>query len=165
MPMKVDSLKKLYIHTLKDLYHAENQIIGALPKMENAAHSEDLKRGFREHLQQTKGQLERLERIFEGLGMSPSGVKCEAIEGLLHEGDEAIREIEDAGVRDAGLIATAQKVEHYEIASYGTARAYARMLGDEHAVELLTDSLEEESSTDDRLTELAMSGINHAAMG
>lgn len=165
MPMKVDSLKKLYIHTLKDLYHAENQIIEALPKMEKAAHSKDLKRGFREHLQQTRGQVERLERIFEGLGVSPNGVKCEAIEGLIAEGEEAIKEIEDPEVRDAGLIAAAQKVEHYEIASYGTARAYARMLGQEDAIELLTDSLEEESDTDDRLTELAMSGINQAAIG
>jgi ferritin-like metal-binding protein YciE len=163
--MKVDSLKKLYIHTLKDLHSAERQITEALPKMEKAASSKDLKRGFREHLEQTRGQIERLDRIFEGLGVSPNGVKCAAMEGLIKEGDEAIKEIEDAEVRDAGLIAAAQKVEHYEIASYGTARVYARMLGDEQAVELLTDSLEEESSTDDRLTELAMSGINQAAMG
>ena len=165
MPMKVDSLKKLYIHSLKDLYNAENQILKALPKMEKAAHSKDLKQGFREHLQQTRAQVDRLDRIFDGLGMSPNGVKCQAIEGLIEEGEEAIKEIDEPEVRDAGLIAAAQKVEHYEIASYGTARAYARMLGDEKAVELLTDSLEEESATDDRLTELAMSGINQAAMG
>ncbi len=164
MPMKIDSLKKLYIHSLKDIYHAEHQIIEALPKMEKAASSKELKAGFREHLKQTKMQVERLERIFDGLEMSPAGVKCEAIEGLIAEGEEAIKDIKEPEVRDAGLIAAAQKVEHYEMASYGTARAFARLLGYADAVELLTDSLEEEADTDDRLTELALSGINEAAV-
>lgn len=163
MPMKVDSLKKLYIHSLKDLYHAENQILEALPKMEKAAHSQELKNGFRDHLLQTRGQVTRLEQIFKGLDMSPQGVKCEAIAGLLEEGEEAIKEIEDPEVRDAGLIAAAQKVEHYEIASYGTVRTFAQMLGQDQAAELLTQTLDEESSTDQRLTDLAMSGINQAA--
>ncbi len=164
MPMKIDSLKKLYIHSLKDLYHAEHQLVEALPKMEKAASSGELKAGFREHVTQTRAQIERLERIFEELGVSPTGVKCDAMEGLISEGEEAIKEIKEPEVRDAGLIGAAQKVEHYEIASYGTARAFARLLGYENAVELLTDSLEEEVQTDERLTELALSGINENAV-
>ncbi|MGP1309052.1 MAG: YciE/YciF ferroxidase family protein [Phycisphaerales bacterium] len=163
MPMNIDSLKKLYIHSLKDLYHAENQILEALPKMEKAAHSDDLKKGFREHHEQTKLHVKRLEAIFQGLGSSPNGVKCEAILGLIKEGNEAIDEIDDGEVRDAGLIAAAQKVEHYEIASYGTVRTYAQMLGEDEASELLTQTLDEESATDQKLTDLAMSGINQAA--
>lgn len=162
--MKIDSLKKLYIHTLKDLYNAEKQILAGLAKMEKAAESEELKAGFREHAEETRVQMERLEQICEGLGVKPTGVKCEAIIGLLAEGEEAIKEITEPVVRDAGLIASAQKIEHYEMAGYGTARAFAELLGDEEAVELLTATLEEEAATDEKLTELAVSGINQAAL-
>ena len=162
--MKLDSLNKLYVDELKDIYSAETQITKALPRMVKAATSPELKAAFDSHLQQTFGQIERLERIFETLEQSPRGKKCVGMEGLLEEGKEMMGEDIEAEVLDAALIAAAQKVEHYEIASYGTVRAYAELLGDDAAVDLLTETLEEEVATDEKLTLLAESGINVEAL-
>jgi len=160
--MKMESLHDLFVEELKDLYSAENQLVKALPKMAKAATAESLREAFQEHLEVTKQQVERLDRIFEGLGKSPRGKKCLAMEGLIAEGNELIqqkKEIEP-GVMDAGLIAAAQKVEHYEIAGYGTVRTYAKLLGEDEAAELLQETLDEEGETDEKLTALAESEIN-----
>jgi ferritin-like metal-binding protein YciE len=161
--MELASLQELYVEELKDLYSAENQIIKALPKMMKAASSKELQDGFRMHLEQTRTQVERLERIFEKLDTSPKGKKCKAMEGLLEEGSELMEEDAAPEVMDAGLIAAAQKVEHYEIASYGTVRTYAELMGDQESAQLLQETLDEESETDERLNELA-SNINVEAM-
>jgi ferritin-like metal-binding protein YciE len=155
--MEMEDLRDLYIEELKDLYSAENQIIKALPKMIKAASSEELKAGFEEHLEQTKNQVTRLEKIFEGLDTSPKGKKCKGMEGLLEEGKELMEEDAEADVLDAGLIAAAQHVEHYEIAGYGCVRTYAELLGDKQAVKLLQQTLDEEKETDMKLSELARS--------
>jgi ferritin-like metal-binding protein YciE len=137
MLMANEGLKELYIDELKDLYSAENQLVKALPKMAKAATSEDLRAGFEEHLEQTKGQVQRLETIFEQLRESPKGKKCKGMEGLIEEGSEAIEE-HDGAVLDAALIGAAQRVEHYEIAGYGTVIAFAEELGESNHVSLLT---------------------------
>ena len=147
-------LKDLYIDELKDLYSAENQLLKALPKMAKAATSEDLSAGFTEHLEQTKGHVERLQTIFEALGESPKGKKCKAMEGLIAEGSEAMEEYE-GDLLDAALIGAARRVEHYEMAGYGAVIALAEELGESAHVNLLTETLEEEEATDDKLTELA----------
>jgi ferritin-like metal-binding protein YciE len=152
--MANEGLKELYIDELKDLYSAENQLVKALPKMAKAATSEDLRAGFEEHLEQTKGQVQRLETIFEQLGESPKGKKCKGMEGLIEEGSEAIEE-HDGAVLDAALIGAAQRVEHYEIAGYGTVIAFAEELGESNHVSLLNETLEEEKETDEKLTGLA----------
>jgi ferritin-like metal-binding protein YciE len=163
--MKVDSFHKLYIHTLKDIYSAEEQITEALPKMIEAASNSDLKRSFEQHLEETRGQIERLDKIFESLEFTPTGERCEAMEGLIEEGEEIIENAEgNPNILDAGLIAAAQKVEHYEIAAYGTAVHYAKMLGDEEAASLLKETLNEEKQTDDKLNELAKNLINPQAL-
>lgn len=153
--MELQDLRDLFVEELKDLYSAENQIIKALPKMIKAASSTQLKAGFEEHLEQTKQQVQRLEQIFETLGASPKGKKCKGMEGLLEEGKELLEEDASAEVLDAGLIAAAQHVEHYEIAGYGCVRTYAELLGDKKAVQLLEKTLNEEKQTDSKLTELA----------
>jgi ferritin-like metal-binding protein YciE len=164
MAMKIQNLEDLYVDLLKDLYSAEQQLIKALPKMAAAAHSPDLKRGFEEHLRQTQRQAERIERIFsERNNGAPGGKKCRGMEGLIEEGSELMKEAEDANTLDAGLIAAAQKVEHYEISSYGTARAWARKLGYSDAARLLEETLDEEAITDEKLTQLAESHINRQA--
>jgi ferritin-like metal-binding protein YciE len=162
--MKLDSLNELYVDHLKDMYSAETQITKALPRMAKKASSPDLKAAFESHLQETQGQIQRLDQIFQALEKSPRGKKCAGMEGLLEEGKEVMTEDIDPEVLDAALIAAAQKVEHYEISSYGTARAYARLLGDNTAVKLLTLTLEEEVKADKKLTQLAESGINVEAM-
>ena len=162
--MRLDSLQKLYVEELKDLYSAEKQLLKALPKMAKAASSPALQGAFRDHLEQTKGQVERLERIFEALDKSPKGKKCKAMEGLVEEGAELIGEDADPDVLDAGLIAAAQKVEHYEIAGYGTVRTYAQLLGEDEAANLLQQTLDEEAETDKKLTELAEGLINLQAV-
>ena len=141
-------LRELYIDELKDLYSAENQLVKALPKMAKASSSEDLRQGFEEHLEQTKGHVQRLEEIFEALGESPKGKKCAGMEGLIQEGSEAMEEDFEGSVMDAALIGAAQRVEHYEIAAYGTARAMAETLNENDHVELLEATLEEEKETD-----------------
>ena len=159
----ISTLNELFVEEIRDLYDAEKQLTKALPKMAKAATSEELRAAFEEHLQQTEGHVERLEQIFDSMGEKAAGRKCAAMAGLVREGDEIASETE-AGVRDAGLIAAAQKVEHYEIAGYGSARTHAELLGKEEAVRLLDETLEEEKETDEKLTELAESVANPAAM-
>jgi ferritin-like metal-binding protein YciE len=158
--MKLETLKDLYIKELKDLYSAEKQIVKALPKMVKAATNKELAAGFKKHLEQTKEHVARLEKILTSHDESTRGPKCEGMEGLLKEGEEVIEEDADEEVRDAGLIAAAQRVEHYEIAGYGCARTYAELLGDPDSAQLLQTTLTEESDTDKKLTNLAVSVIN-----
>lgn len=160
--MQHEALRDLYIDELKDIYNAETQLVKALPKMAKAATSEQLRLGFEEHLEQTRGHVSRLEQIFEDLDEKPSGKKCAGMEGLVKEGGEMIKNDFEGEVKDAGLIGAAQRVEHYEIAAYGTVRAFAELLGDGNAVDLLSQTLEEEKETDNKLTQLA-SEINVAA--
>ena len=148
-------LKELYIDELKDLYSAETQLVKALPKMAKSAASDELRQGFEEHLEQTKGHVQRLEQIFEALGESPKGKKCKGMEGLIAEGSEVAEEDYEGNILDAALIGAAQRVEHYEIAGYGTVRAMAEVLGEDEHVSLLTETLDEEKETDEKLTELA----------
>ena len=157
--MKLKTLRELYVHELKDIYSGEKQIVKALPKMVKAAAHEELSAGFEEHLAQTEQQIERLEKILEGLGESTRGEKCKGMEGILEEGKKMMEESAPE-VLDAALIAAAQKVEHYEITSYGTVRAWAEMLGEDEAVNLLQQTLDEEVETDEKLTEIAESAIN-----
>lgn len=152
---KTTTLEELYVDELRDLYSAENQLLKALPKMAKAAHSEDLKAGFEEHLEQTKGHVERLEKIFDKLDESPKGKKCKAMEGLVEEGSEAIEDPMSPEVKDAALIAAAQRVEHYEMAGYGTVRTYAELLDDAEAAKILQTTLDEEGDTDKKLTKLS----------
>jgi ferritin-like metal-binding protein YciE len=152
--MAEKGLKELYIDELKDLYSAENQLVKALPKMAKAASSGELRKGFEEHLEQTKGHVQRLETVFKELGQSPKGKKCKGMEGLIEEGSEAMEEYQE-GLRDAALIGAAQRVEHYEIAGYGTVIAFAKELGEADHASLLTETLEEEKETDEELSGLA----------
>jgi ferritin-like metal-binding protein YciE len=161
--MKLDSLETLFVEELRDIYNAETQLTKALPKMAKAASSPELKTAFEEHLEQTKGHIERLDEIFEGLGKKATGKTCKAMKGLVEEGSEMMEEEGEDSVLDAGIIAAAQKVEHYEIASYGTVRTWAEMLGKDDAVDLLQQTLDEETETDEKLTELAESTINQEA--
>ena len=153
--MEMNRLKHLYVEELKDLYSAESQMVKALPKMAKAATSEELRAGFEEHLEQTKGHVSRLEEIFKALGESPKGKKCKGMEGLIKEGGELIEEDPAPEELDAGLISAAQRVEHYEIAGYGCVRTYANLLGEDEALSLLRQTLDEEKETDKRLTQLA----------
>jgi ferritin-like metal-binding protein YciE len=150
-----EGLKELYINELKDLYNAENQLVKALPKMAKAASSDELRQGFEKHLKQTQGHVQRLEKIFQALGESPKGKKCKGMEGLIEEGSGAMEEDYEDSVLDAALIGAAQRVEHYEIAGYGTVSSMAETLGESDHVSLLKQTLEEEKETDAKLTELA----------
>jgi ferritin-like metal-binding protein YciE len=158
--MSMDSLKDLYIDELKDLYNAENQLLKALPKMARKASAPELKRAFQDHLVQTEGHVNRLEKIFKGLGEKPTGKTCKAMKGLVEEGKEIIEEDGDDSVLDAALIGAAQRVEHYEIAGYGVVRTFASLLGENSAVDLLQRTLNEEGETDKKLTALAETVIN-----
>lgn len=164
--MKLASLQDLYIEELRDLYSAEIQITKALPKMAKAATAPKLKSAFEEHLEQTKGHVDRLEDIFKKLGKSPSGKTCAAMKGLIEEGSELLEQKDkaDPEVLDAGLIAAAQRVEHYEMAGYGTVRTFARQLGEDEAVDLLQKTLDEEGETDKKLTALAEKAVNAKAV-
>jgi ferritin-like metal-binding protein YciE len=153
--MPATGLKELYIDELKDLYSAETQLVKALPKMAKGASSDELRQGFEEHLEQTKGHVQRLEQIFEALGESPKGKKCKGMEGLITEGGEVLEEDYEGNILDSALIGAAQRVEHYEIAGYGTVRAMAETLGETEHVDLLTQTLDEEKETDEKLTALA----------
>ena len=158
--MKLNTLKDLYVHELKDLYSAEKQLIKAIPKMEKAAKNKELATGFQEHLEQTKEHAQRLERLLSSLGQSTRGPKCQGMAGIVAEGAEMIEEEGDEEVKDAGLIAAAQRVEHYEMAGYGTVRTYAELVGDKEGSKLLSQTFEEEKETDQKLTKLAKSAIN-----
>jgi len=161
--MKINSLQDLFVHELKDLYSAEKQLLQALPKMAKNTENEELRRAFEEHREQTETHVERIERIMSGMENSPRGEKWAGMEGLIEEAEDLLENAEDASVKDAGLIGAAQRVEHYEIAGYGTARTYAEMLGLDEAVQLLQQTLEEEKETDAKLTRLAEGMVNWEA--
>jgi ferritin-like metal-binding protein YciE len=161
--MELQTLKDLYIHELKDLFSAEQQLVKALPKMAKAASNKELAAGFQEHLEQTKGHAQRVEQILSSHQQTTRGPKCKGMEGIVAEGAEMIEEEADDEVKDAGLIAAAQRVEHYEMAGYGTARTYAELLGDKEGAKLLGLTLEEERQTDQKLSKLAKSAVNVAA--
>lgn len=154
------TLAELFEVTVRDIYYAEKAILKALPKMAKKASSPDLRAAFTEHLEQTKGHVERLEQVFQMIGKTARGKKCDAIEGLTAEADEIVKEAQDDTVRDAGMLAAAQAVEHYEISRYGTLKAWAEKLGMDDAAQLLDETLQEEKDTDEKLTELAESEIN-----
>jgi len=162
--MKLDTLEKLYVDELRDIYNAENQLLKALPKMAKGSSSPDLKSGFEKHLRQTESHVERLEQIFAELDESPKGKTCHAMKGLIEEGSEILNEDGEESVLDAGIIVAAQKVEHYELAAYGSARTFARLLGQEKAAELLQTTLDEESETNESLNQLAENIVNPEAL-
>jgi ferritin-like metal-binding protein YciE len=162
--MKLETLQDLFVEELRDLYNAENQILKALPKMAKNASAPGLQAAFQEHLEQTKGHVERLETIFTRLDKKAKGKRCKAMKGIIEEGSELMSENAEPPVLDAGLIAAAQKVEHYEIAGYGTAVTFANFLKDQEAARLLQETLDEEYATDKKLTQLAESTINVEAM-
>jgi ferritin-like metal-binding protein YciE len=164
MAEDMNPLEELLVDELKDIYSAENQIIKALPKMARGASSPELKRAFERHLEETRRQVERLEQIGEALEIKLTGKKCKGMEGLIEEGKEILEEDLDENAIDAGLIGAAQKVEHYEIAAYGTARTHAELLGYTKVARLLQQTLNEEGATDKKLTQLAESIINVEAV-
>jgi ferritin-like metal-binding protein YciE len=161
----METLKEMFEETLKDVYFAENALIKALPKMAEKAQSEELKAAFEEHLEETKGQVGRLDKIFKMLDGKAEGKECPALKGLVQETEELMGEAENPDVLDAGLIGCAQAVEHYEIARYGTLKAWAEQLEMEDAAELLEETLEEEKAADQKLSELASGGLNEEAEG
>jgi len=161
----LNSLQDLFQDQLADLYDAENQLVKALPKMAEAASSPRLQSAFREHLEQTKGHVERLQQVFEQLGSKAKGKTCQAMEGLIEEGSELMEEKADPSVLDAGLIAAAQKVEHYEMAGYGCLYTWAEQLGHGQAAQLLKQTLSEEEQTDKKLTQIAEGMVNLQAAG
>lgn len=158
--MNINTLQELYVAELQDIYDAESQITKALPKMAKSASSPELQAAFHEHLQQTEQQISRLEQIFSNHGLPARGKTCKGIQGLITEGEEHMKEIKDSSVLDAALIGAAQKVEHYEMAAYGTARTFANMLGFQNDVQLLQTTLDEEGTTDKKLTMLAERMVN-----
>ncbi|MBV9618569.1 MAG: ferritin-like domain-containing protein [Verrucomicrobia bacterium] len=162
--MKLDSLKKLYVEELRDLYSAETQLVKALPKMAKGASSAELKQAFESHLEQTKEHVERLNEIFDRLDEKPTGKTCKAMKGLIEEGSEMLEEEGEESVIDAGLIGAAQRVEHYEIAAYGTVQTFADLLGEDDAAHLLQQTLDEEGETDKKLSELAEGIVNEEAL-
>jgi ferritin-like metal-binding protein YciE len=158
--MKLQTLRDLYVEQLQDLYSAETQLVEALPKMAKAASHSQLRDGFQQHLTETKNHVQRLEQIFKQLDAKPKGATCKGMEGLIKEGEEMIKMKGDPAAIDAGLIAAAQRVEHYEIAGYGCVRTYAQQMGDQASASLLQQTLDEEGATDHKLTKLAESVIN-----
>jgi ferritin-like metal-binding protein YciE len=160
---QITSLQDLYLEQLRDLYSAENQIIAALPKLIEAAQNPQLKQGFQLHLEQTKEQAKRLEQIFQRIGQDPGGVTCKAAKGLIAEADETLSEGQPGPVLDAALIASAQRVEHYEIAGYGTVKTLAKQVGDTESISLLEQTLSEEKETDEKLTQIAEASVNPQA--
>jgi ferritin-like metal-binding protein YciE len=163
MTAKQKTLDDLFEDTLKDIYYAENKILKALPKMAKAAHSDELRAAFEKHLRETEGHVTRLEKVFKLIDVAPKGKKCEAIEGIIEEGAEIMKEFKGAPALDAGLISAAQAVEHYEMARYGTLKRWAEQLGNDDAMRLLNATLDEEKKTDEALTELADTQINEQA--
>lgn len=162
--MSEKNLEALFLHGLKDIYFAEQAIMKNMPSLAEAAESEELKAAFETHRTETQGQIKRLEKIFELMGQKPEGVPCEAIQGIIKEGQEVMKEFAGGEAFEAGLIAAAQSIEHYEISRYGTLRAWAEQLGMQEAAELIEQSLEEETDTDELLTELAEGSINQEAV-
>lgn len=164
MSVQLESLHKVFVTQLKDIYSAENQLLKAIPKMAEAATNQKLQQAFTSHLEETREHISRLDQIFSTLEYKPGGHRCKAMAGLIEEGEEVIKEEGKPEARDAALICAAQKVEHYEIATYGTLRAYAQVLGLDQAYKSLTKTLEEERGTDTKLTDLAEGTINKLAM-
>lgn len=162
--MKISTLQEAFIHGLSDAYSAEKQMTKALPKLAKAATNPQLIKGFQDHLTETEGQIDRLDQIVELLGIKLERMTCKAMEGLVKESDEVIKEIEKGAIRDVMLIGGAQKVEHYEIASYGCLVEMAKQMGYDEAAELLEETLEEEKATDEKLNEIAISSVNEEAM-
>jgi len=162
--MTIKTTRELLIDELRDIYHAEKQLVRALPKMAKAAKSPKLRQAFEQHLDETKGQVERLEQVFEQMDTRSSGKRCEAMEGLIEEAKEMMEEIKTREVLDAALIMGAQKVEHYEIAAYGSACALAEALGQNDIKQLLEETLNEEKAADQKLNQLAISEVNNAAL-
>lgn len=160
MPAKEKNLSDLFLHTLKDVLYAEKQILKALPKMAKAAESEELKEAFETHREETQGQIERLEKVFEILGKPARGVQCEAINGIIEEGKEVMEDFAESAALDAGILAAAQAVEHYEITRYGSLKTWAEELGLSDAAKLLDQTLQEEKKTDQLLTKLAEARVN-----
>ena len=156
---RLNNLEDLFVHELHDLYSAEQQIIAALPKMANAASSPDLRQAFEQHLRQTRNHVARLDEIFASLNISGNGHECRGMQGLIEEGEQVMKMDGDASVKDAALIASAQRVEHYEIAGYGTARTYAKQLNHDDVADLLQETLDEEGETNKKLTKLAEGGL------
>jgi ferritin-like metal-binding protein YciE len=163
MAQNGNGLRALWIDELRDLYDAENRLVKALPKMAKASSSEKLRAGFEEHLEQTKGHVDRLKEIFDNIGEKAKAKKCAGMVGIIKEGDEMLQEDFDDAVRDAAIISAAQRVEHYEIAAYGCVRDWAQLLGENEASQLLEKTLEEEKETDEKLTELARDEANPRA--
>lgn len=162
--MKIDNMEKLFLAEIEDLYDCEKRLTKALPKMAKASTSPELRQAFESHLRETQGHVERLERVFSEMGKSPKAETCEAIKGLIEEGEQMISNTDQSPLRDAGVIAAANRVEHYEIAAYGSARTFAQTLGLSSAVSLLEQTLEEEKKADKKLTELAETMINMEAL-
>lgn len=162
--MKLETLQDLFLDELRDLYDAENQLVKALPKMAKASTSSQLRQAFESHLQETQGHVERLDRIFSQLNQKTGGESCDAMKGLVKEGEKIASHIEESPLRDAGLIGAANRVEHYEIAAYGTARTFAQMLGYTDAAQLLQTTLKEEEAADRKLTQIAEGMVNDNAL-
>jgi ferritin-like metal-binding protein YciE len=162
--MAVKSVNDLLLNELRDIYHAEKQLVKALPKMAKKAKSDELRQAFEHHLEETKGQVDRLEQVFEQLDARSSGKRCEAMEGLIEEAKEMMEDIKTPEVLDAALISAAQKVEHYEIASYGSVHALAEALGHKDAAKLLEETLGEEKAADQKLNQIALSAVNQTAL-
>ena len=162
--MNLETLKELYVNELRDLYNAENQLVKALPKMAKGASSDELKEAFEKHLEQTKGHVQRLEEVFEELGEKTKGKTCQAMKGLIEEGSEVLKADGEDSVIDAGIIVAAQKVEHYEIAGYGSVRTFAQLLGHDKSAELLQETLDEESEANELLNKLAEDIVNPEAL-
>ena len=162
--MKLDTLKKLYVEELRDIYNAEQQLVKALPKMAKGASSDELRDAIETHLDETKGHIDRLEQIFEELDETPKGKTCQGMKGLIEEGSKILEEKGEDSVIDAGIIAAAQKVEHYEMATYGTLRSWADLLNQDQAAGLLQETLDEEAETDKKLNDLAEEIVNPEAL-
>ena len=161
--MAVKTMNDLFMHTLKDIYYAEKLIYRSLPKMMKQATSPELKAAFEKHREETEGQIERLEQIFEMCEVAARGIRCDAMDGIIADAKDSMEEVEDDEVRDAGMLAAAQTVEHYEISRYGTMVAWANQLGMKDAAKLLQQTLDEEKKTDKLLSELALSNVNQTA--
>jgi ferritin-like metal-binding protein YciE len=161
--VELDTLRDLFVKELSDIYSAEKQLLKALPKMAEAASFAELRQAFELHLEQTENQVDRLDRVFKAIGEKPTRHKCKGMAGLIQESNELLKEPGEPAALDAGMIAAAQRVEHYEIAAYGTARTYAETLGEQDAARLLQETLNEESETNEKLTQIATSTVNPAA--
>jgi ferritin-like metal-binding protein YciE len=162
--MKIETMEDLFLEQVEDLYDAERRLVKALPKMAEASTSQTLRQAFESHLLETEGHVTRLENIFRTLGQDPKGQTCDAMKGLISEGEDVVSDIDESPLRDAGLIAAANRVEHYEIAAYGSARTFADILGLSEAAALLEQTLQEEKKADQKLTQLAESMVNEEAL-